>query len=70
VKDSATHHMYLKSNVDDNFDIIERLSEVADKKNVKVQADNWFMTIIASCLIHTFVSLMGSHALHLLSRRK
>jgi hypothetical protein len=48
VKDSATHHMYLKSNVDDNFDIIERLSEVADKKNVKVQADNRLVIVIAS----------------------
>jgi diketogulonate reductase-like aldo/keto reductase len=36
VNDSAIHAMYLKSNVEDNFDIIERLVEVADKKNVKV----------------------------------
>jgi aryl-alcohol dehydrogenase-like predicted oxidoreductase len=35
VKDSATHTMYLRSNVDDNFEIIERLTEVAAKKNVK-----------------------------------
>jgi hypothetical protein len=47
VKDSATHYMYLKSNVDDNFDIIERLSEVADKKNVKVQEDDSCSIIIA-----------------------